>query len=500
MQNKTADFFNIQCPAVRAQDLEMADNLFCGSPFVNEKERSFFMNHDTIAAISTAMSSGGIGIIRISGEESFSITEQIFHSKNPEKRISDQPSYTVHYGNIYDGDELLDEVIVLLMKGPHSYTTEDTVEIDCHGGLFVLRRILETVIKNGARLAEPGEFTKRAFLGGRIDLSQAEAVMDLIQAENQSALECSVSQLKGSVSEKIKDFRNQILYETAFLESALDDPEHISLNGYADRLSGILKKLMIEITALLNTFDNGRIVREGIKTVILGKPNAGKSSLLNVLLGEERAIVTDIAGTTRDVLEEQLYLNGLNLNLFDTAGIRKTRDVVEQIGVEKAKERAQAADLILYVADSSRNLDESDEEILDLLKDKKAIVLLNKSDLASVVTEDMIRKKTEHPVISISVKEGYGLKELEEKIQELFFQGNISFREELMITNIRHKNALEEAEKSLHMVWNSIEAGMPEDFYTIDLMDAYTSLGTILGEEAGEDLIQEIFGKFCMGK
>lgn len=458
------------------------------------------MDHDTIAAISTGMSGGGIGIIRISGKEAFSIIEQIFRSKNPEKRISDQSSYTIHYGSIYDKEELLDEVILLLMKGPRSYTTEDTVEIDCHGGLFVQRRILEAVLKNGARLAEPGEFTKRAFLGGRIDLAQAEAVMDLIQAKNQSALESSLSQLKGSVSEKIKDFRKQILYETAFLESALDDPEHISLDGYGDRLSKVLNKLILEITSLLNTFDNGRILREGIRTVILGKPNAGKSSLLNALLGEERAIVTDIAGTTRDVLEEQLSLNGLNLNLFDTAGIRKTGDLVEQIGVGRAKEQAEASDLILYVVDSSCSLDESDEEILELLEHKKAIVLLNKSDLKMAVTEEMIREKTEHPVIVISVKEGQGLKELEEKIQDLFFQGDISFQDDLVITNIRHKNGLEEAEKSLRMVQSSIEMGMPEDLYTIDLMDAYTSLGMILGEEAGENLIMEIFGKFCMGK
>ena len=458
------------------------------------------MNYDTIVAISTAMSGGGIGIVRISGKDAFSIVEQIFRSKNPNKRIMDQPSYTIHYGSVYDGEELLDEVIILLMKGPHSYTTEDIVEIDCHGGLFVQRRILETVLKKGARLAEPGEFTKRAFLGGRIDLTQAEAVMDLIQAKNQTALENSLSQLKGAVSEKIKDFREQILYETAFLESALDDPEHISLDDYGERLLEILKKLIFEITDLLDSFDNGKIIKEGIQTVILGKPNVGKSSLLNVLLGEERAIVTDIAGTTRDVLEQQLYLNGLNLNLFDTAGIRKTEDVVEQIGVEKAKEQAEVADLVLYVVDSSCSLDENDEEILELLAYKKTIVLLNKSDLQPVVTQEILRNKTQHPVIYISVKEGQGLKELEEKICDLFFNGNISFKEELFITNVRHKNALEATKKSLQKVQNSIELGVPEDFYTIDLMDAYTSLGSILGEEVREDLVQEIFGKFCMGK
>jgi len=456
--------------------------------------------HDTIAAIATAMSSAGIGIIRISGSEAFSILEKVFRSKNPEKRILEQPSYTIHYGNIYDGEELVDEVIVLLMKGPHSYTAEDTAEIDCHGGMLVLRRILELVIKNGARLSEPGEFTKRAFLNGRIDLSQAEAVMDVIQAGNQLALQNSVSQLKGSVGEKIKGFREQILYETAYLESALDDPEHISLEGYGSRLSKVVDGLLLDIRALLHTFENGRIVKEGIKTVILGKPNAGKSSLLNALLGEERAIVTDIAGTTRDILEEQLSLSGITLNLLDTAGIRPTKDLVEQIGVDRAKEQAELADLILYVVDSSCELDESDQEILKILENKKAIVLLNKSDLETVVTEEMIRERTSHPVLVISVREGQGLKELEELVRKLFFHGSISAHNEPVITNVRHKTALEEAVHSLLLVQSSIEAGMPEDFYTIDLMEAYNALGRILGEEMGEDLIEEIFSKFCMGK
>lgn len=458
------------------------------------------MNQDTIAAAATAMSSAGIGIIRISGEDAFTILDRIFRSKNPEKKILEQPSYTIHYGMIYDGEELLDEVIVLLMKGPHSYTAEDTVEIDCHGGILVMRRILETVLKQGARPAEPGEFTKRAFLNGRIDLSQAEAVMDVIQAKNQMALQSSVSQLKGSVSEKIRCFREQLLYETAFLESALDDPEHISLDGYGEKLFKIVREINLKLEDLINTFENGRIVKEGIKTVILGKPNAGKSSLLNALLGEERAIVTDIAGTTRDILEEQLYLDGVTLNILDTAGIRRTEDKVEQIGVSRAKEQADAADLILYVVDGSCGLNENDEEILGLLQEKKGIILLNKSDLETVVTEEMIRAKTDHPVISISAKKGLGLKELEETIRELFFQGRVSFNDELVITNVRHKAALEEARKSLLMVENSIEQGMPEDFYTIDLMGAYSSLGLILGEEMGEDLVQEIFSKFCMGK
>ena len=458
------------------------------------------MNHDTIAAIATAMTSSGIGIIRISGEEAFSIISKIFRPKNKEKNIMEQPTYTIHYGFVYDEEEMLDEVLVLLMKGPHSYTAEDTVEIDCHGGVFVMRRILETVLKNGARPAEPGEFTKRAFLNGRMDLSQAEAVIDVIQAKNEMALKSSVSQLKGSVCLKIRNLREEILYEIAFIESALDDPEHISLEGYPEKLSKTVHKILKELENLLQTCDNGRILKEGIKTVILGKPNAGKSSLLNVLLQEERAIVTDIAGTTRDILEEQLQLKGITLNILDTAGIRYTEDLVEQIGVTRAREQAKDADLILYVADSSCPLDESDEEILDILREKRAIVLLNKSDLKPVVTVDDMKEKTTHPVIVISVKEKEGIQKLEEKIQELFFQGKVTFNDEIVITNVRHKNALMQADKSLSMVLSSIEDGMPEDFYSIDLMDAYISLGSIIGEEVGEDLVNEIFSKFCTGK
>ena len=363
-----------------------------------------------------------------------------------------------------------------------------------------MQRILDLVMRSGARPAEPGEFTKRAFLNGRIDLSQAEAVMDLIQSRNKMALKSSVSQLQGSVRQQIEKLRSRILYETAFLEAALDDPEHISLDGYAEKLYKTVEEIEGEIEKLLKSSENGRILREGIKTVILGKPNAGKSSLLNVLLGEERAIVTEIEGTTRDVLEEQLQLGDLSLSLLDTAGIRSTEDIVEQIGVERAKKQAEDADLILYVADSSRPLDESDEEILDLLKGRKALVLLNKSDLESAITPQMMEKRTNHKVLLISAKEEQGIRELEEEIRSLFFQGELDFNDEVLITNVRHKTALQKAKESLSMVMDSIQNGMPEDFYTIDLTDAYQALGTILGEEMGEDLINEIFGKFCMGK
>ena len=455
---------------------------------------------DTIAAAATAMSSSGIGIIRISGEEAFSIMKKIFRPYRKEKDMSAQPSYTVHYGTVEEGEEVLDEVLVLLMRGPHSYTAEDTVEIDCHGGRLVMQRILDLVIKNGARPAEPGEFTKRAFLNGRIDLSQAEAVMDLIQSRNRMALKSSVSQLQGSVRQQIEKLRSQILYETAFLEAALDDPEHISLDGYSEELLKKVEVICGEIEKLLKSSESGRILKEGIKTVILGKPNAGKSSLLNVLLGEERAIVTEIEGTTRDVLEEQLQLGDLSLLLLDTAGIRSTEDIVEQIGVDRARKQAEDADLILYVADSSRPLNESDEEILSLLEGKKSLVLLNKSDLEPVVTPEIMRERTKHKVLLISAKEEQGIRELEEEIRSLFFQGEVDFNDEILITNARHKAALQDAEMSLSMVKESIQNGMPEDFYTIDLTDAYQALGRILGEEMGEDLINEIFGKFCMGK
>jgi len=459
------------------------------------------MNHtDTIAAAATAMGSAGIGIIRISGTDAFAVLEKVFRPKNEKKVMSEQPGYTVHYGMAVDGEQVLDEVLVMLMRGPHSYTAEDTAEIDCHGGRLVMQKILEAVLKNGARAAEPGEFTKRAFLNGRMDLSQAEAVMDLIQSKNEMALKSSLAQLKGNVRQEIEKLRAQILYEMAFVEAALDDPEHISLDGYSEELLEKMRGIAAEVERLQKSSESGRMLKEGIKTVILGKPNAGKSSLLNVLLGEERAIVTEIAGTTRDVLEEQLQLGEVSLQLLDTAGIRSTEDVVEQIGVERARKQAEDADLILYVADSSRVLDESDEEILKLLEGKKALVLLNKSDLDPVITPQIMRERTGHPVLVISAKEGAGIQELEEKIRSLFFRGEVDFNDEVLITNLRQKQALMDASKSLSMVIESIENGMPEDFFTIDLKDAYTSLGFIIGEEIGDDLANEIFGKFCMGK
>ena len=327
---------------------------------------------DTIAAISTGMSNSGIGIVRISGAEALQIIDQIYSGKEKLFHVS---SHTIHYGFIKDGDETIDEVLVTVMLAPRTFTGEDTVEINCHGGVFVVKKILETVVRHGARLAEPGEFTKRAFLNGKMDLSQAEAVIDVIHSQNEYALKSSISQLKGSVKEKISKIREEILYHTAFIETALDDPEHISVDRYGEKLSVIVEELTSQLHELIESSENGRIIKEGIQTVILGKPNAGKSSLLNVLSGHERAIVTDIEGTTRDVLEEQVQIHGLNLNIIDTAGIRDTDDVIEKIGVDKAKEYADDADLIIYVADASRKLDDNDKKIIELIQDKKTCLL-----------------------------------------------------------------------------------------------------------------------------
>ena len=334
-----------------------------------------------------------------------------------------------------------------------------------------------------------------------MDLSQAEAVIDVIHSENEYALQSSVSQLKGSVKNKINEIRSEIIYHTAFIETALDDPEHISVDGYADTLKKSADKIIQELEQLIHSADDGRVIKEGIKTVIVGKPNAGKSSLLNVLAGHERAIVTDIEGTTRDVLEEQIKLGGLNLNVIDTAGIRETEDLIEKIGVDKALEYAETADLIIYVVDASRNLDENDEKIIDMIRNKKAVVLLNKTDVDTVISEEDMREKIEDlPIISISAKKETGIKDLENKVKEMFLKGDISFNNQVYISNVRQKNALLEALESMKKVIRSIEDNMPEDFYSIDLMDAYESLGSITGNSVGEDLINEIFSKFCMGK
>ena len=466
----------------------------------------------TIAAISTAMSASGIGIIRISGENAMDVISRIYRSKGGKKKIKEVPTHTIHYGYIYDGEELIDEVLVMIMHAPRTFTGEDTVEIDCHGGVYAMQRVLDTVLKNGAEIAEPGEFTKRAFLNGRMDLSQAEAVMDVIQAKNEYALRSSMDQLRGSVQKAIRDIREKLIYHIAYIESALDDPEHISLDGYPEQLAAKVTYFQQEIAKLLATADNGRLIKEGISTVIVGKPNAGKSSLLNMMLGEDRAIVTEIAGTTRDALHETINLHGISLNMIDTAGIHETQDVVEKIGVERAKKYAMDADLILYVVDASGNIDEDDQNIISLLDGKKAIILLNKSDLENKITEESLKenlaKRLKHRedirILRTSTidpsSENSGMEELEETIRNMFFEGELKQNNELVVTNLRHKEALQDALHSLQLVERSIEDGMPEDFYSIDLTSAYASLGKIIGEEVDEDVVNEIFSKFCMGK
>ena len=436
------------------------------------------MKSNTIAAIATPMTNSGIGIIRISGDEALDIIEKVFKPKKKDKKIKDVKTYTAHYGHVYDESTLLDECIVLVMKGPHSYTAEDVVEINCHGGVVVMKKVLEAVFKAGATPAEPGEFTKRAFLNGRIDLSEAEAVMDLIQSKNEFAMSTSLKQLEGALGKKITEIRKQIIHSVAFIESALDDPEHYSVDGFSDELKDQVEVIINQLNEFLENADNGRILKEGIQTVIVGKPNAGKSSVLNVLLGEERAIVTDIAGTTRDTLEESIQIKGIPLNIIDTAGIRDTNDLIEKIGVDKAKDLLTKADLVLYVVDTSD------------LKTRS----IRKIDLSD------LKEKGFEQIVQISAKEQTGIEELYQLIQDIFFEGHVSFNDEIYLTNMRHKTEVSEALKSLAMVLQSIEDGMPEDFFSIDLLDAYEHLGFITGESVGEDLVNEIFAEFCMGK
>ena len=458
------------------------------------------MVKDTIAAISTGMTNSGIGKVRMSGSQAIAIADKVYVSPGGKKSLSEADSHTIHYGYIYDEDRLIDEVLVLIMKSPRSYTTEDMVEIDCHGGVVVMKKILETLIAHGARPAEPGEFTKRAFLNGRIDLTQAEAVIDVINAKNDYALSSSVKQLRGNVFQKIKEIRQSIIGNVAFIEAAMDDPEHINADNFGEELRENVQENMKALKKLLASADNGRMIKEGIKTVIVGKPNAGKSSLLNALVGDERAIVTDIAGTTRDTLEESITVHGIPLNIIDTAGIRDTEDVVEKIGVNRARSFALEADLIIYVVDGSTALDENDDEIIEMIKNKKAIVLLNKIDLNLVTTKAILKEKTNHPVIEISAMREQGIDEFEALLKDMFFDGKLSFNDEIYITNVRHKAAISDALESLVLVLQSIDDGMPEDFFSIDLMNAYETLGGIIGEAAGEDLIDTIFSDFCMGK
>lgn len=455
---------------------------------------------DTIAAIATGMTNAGIGVIRISGDEAFKVADRVFCAKNPDKKIETTPGYQALFGTITDGGDILDEAICLVMRAPNSYTTEDVVEVQCHGGIVMLQRILDVILRNGARAAEPGEFTKRAYLGGRIDITQAESVMDMIHAKNELAAKSSVFQLKGALSSRIKKIRAMILEDVAYIEAALDDPENYSLDGFSEELRRKVEKTIQEVDTLLSTAEEGKMIKEGIRTVILGKPNAGKSSFLNQILGEERAIVTEIAGTTRDTLEEDAVVQGIPLKIIDTAGIHDTVDKVERIGVEKAKKSLEDADLVLYVIDGSKPLDADDMQIMELLENQKVILLVNKSDVEQIVDKSGITSKISAPMIDISAKTGEGMDAFRQELTNMFFHGNLSMNDQVYITNLRHKQALAEANNSLKQVIHSIEQNMPEDFLTIDLTAAYEQLGYILGEELEDDLANEIFSKFCMGK
>lgn len=456
------------------------------------------LNHnDIIAAISTSLIAGGIGIVRVSGEGAPVLCAPLVHIKgiSLEKAVP----HHLYYGKIWDGETLLDEALITVMHGPHSYTAEDTVELQCHGGPLVLQRVLEAVLKAGARLAQPGEFTKRAFLNGRLDLSEAEAVMDLINAHTELARETAIKQLQGSHSAKIRELRAVILEKAAFIEAALDDPEHYSLEDYGREAKPVLKALQEEIRHLLSSSENGRLLTEGIKTAIVGRPNVGKSSLLNRLLGFERAIVTEIPGTTRDTVEESCRIGEVVLKLTDTAGIRESEDAVERIGIDRSRSAIREADLVLLLADGSRPLEAEDEALRALCGEKATLLLLNKSDLGLAEDPENLSKRLDLPCFPVSALNGEGLEAVMEHIRTMFRLNEIR-QQPLLVTNLRHKDLLRAAEVSLGNALETLRQGFSEDFLSIDLMDAYRSLGLIIGEEAGEDLIDEIFGKFCMGK
>lgn len=455
---------------------------------------------DTIVAISTGMNPSGIGIIRLSGEQATTIMQSIFE---PKTRLdyTNLESHKLYYGNIKEGNRFIDEVLVSFMLAPHSYTKETVVEINSHGGTVVLKTILGLVLKQGARMAEPGEFTKRAFLNGRIDLSQAEAVMDIIGSHNQMALSASVDQLNGTVKQAMDQLKQELLYILSKIEVNIDYPEYEEAYlEYAD-LTNSVNSLQMKFLQLIKSYDNGKLIKEGIKTAIIGKPNVGKSSLLNALLNEERAIVTDIPGTTRDTLEEYSNINGILLQLIDTAGIRTTTDVVEEIGVKRAINLMERADLILFVIDGSMPLSAEDKQIIDLLTGKKVIALLNKKDLQSVVSaSELKRLNPKMSIIEISAKHRLGLEELENEINQQFELGHINNSDQLMINNVRHKQALIEAAQCLDYVLQAIEQKMPVDLLAIDLKQAYQHLAEITGDHVTEDIIHQIFSRFCLGK
>ena len=463
--------------------------------------------NDTICGVATGLGKSAIGMIRVSGPSAISICDGIFVGK---KKLSEMGTFTAAYGKVVDGDKAIDEAIMLVMKAPHTYTTEDTVEIDLHGGSYVVRRVMQLLIERGVRPAEPGEFTKRAFLGGRIDMVEAEAVMDVINAETERSLDTSVKQLSGKLSKEIRELREIILHNTAYIESALDDPENYSLDGFSEELSKELAQVKQRIERLLSTADEGRIIREGISTAIVGRPNVGKSSLLNQLLGEERAIVTEIEGTTRDTLEEYVDIGGVLLKLIDTAGIRNTEDVVEKIGVDKAREVIETADLVLLLVDGATGLEQEDRDIINNLGGKRVITLINKSDISTDAENEARAQEIRSllagigiediTIVMTSAKTGQGLDELKSQIRDMFYSDKIDYNNQIYITRARHRAGLITALEGLERVQDSIDQNMGEDFLTIDLMAAYAALGEIIGETLEDDLADKIFSDFCMGK
>lgn len=457
---------------------------------------------DTAAAIATSSKDGSISVIRVSGDRSCEIVSSIFFDKhmNP-VTLSQCRTHTIRYGYICEKEnDIIDEVLVLIMKGPKSYTAEDVIEIQCHGGYMICQMILELLVRRGARIADPGEFTKRAFLNGRIDLSQAESVMELIQAKSDIAVKNSMSQLRGKIKKKIEELRKVILEDLSFLEAALDDPEHITLDNFSETIRRHTQQLKEELEHLLDNSQNGRLIKEGIRTAIVGKPNVGKSSFLNCILRDDRAIVTDIPGTTRDTLEEEIKIGSTLFRFIDTAGIRETEDVLENLGIDKTKKAIESADFVICLIDMSRELEEEDFYVLEQAKNHPGIILCNKSDLLARVTMEQLPEYENKKVISFCARTGEGLEQLEEYIHTLFLSDKIRYNDEIYITKARQKALLIEALESIRQLWNSVEAGMPEDLYSIDLMNAYETLGKMIGETVEDDIVDKIFKDFCMGK
>jgi tRNA modification GTPase len=457
---------------------------------------------DTIAAVATAVGEGGIGIIRVSGPDAINIADRMFTGANG-KKASTQPSQYVAYGHIYDPttSQVIDEVLLLVMRQPRSYTREDVVEIHCHGGVMPLKRILDLTLKYGARLAEPGEFTKRAFLNGRLDLTQAEAVIDVIRSKTDASLRVAVGQLSGAFSEKVKTFRYEILRLVAQLEAAIDFPEDDIEDLASREVAAAVDKLVAQIDLLLSTAHTGKILREGLKTVIIGKPNVGKSSLLNALLGETRAIVTDVPGTTRDIIEEYVNLGGIPLKIVDTAGIRETADVVERIGVDKARAMMNEADLLLLLLDASIPLSQEDKEVLALLDKQPALIIVNKTDLPVAIDYHEVKGFAEgKTVIKVSALEGTGVDEIEKAVADLVYSGRVSQTEGAFVSNVRHVQILDKTREHLVAALKTVGSGMPPDCTVIDLRGAWEKLGEITGETIGGDIIDQIFTQFCIGK